>query len=164
MTPLDPKGVRERAVEEVRRLVRLTLPDRHPGVKALDIIVRSLDTPLAFEDVCESWGVNPSSVRSRFARAKVPSLVELCRHVRCYYVLALVRGGHSLEVAAEQLEFSSRPAMVRGIKQLYGLAGNTWAKRTRLNEQLDVLRSILKEYAQAPVEIWNLTTLTQDSE
>lgn len=161
-SPQDFTAAVERAIEEAARCVRLTLPDKSPGIRVLDRIVRALDEPLRLVDLCHSWKLQPSTIRSRFARRRLPSLVEFSRHVRCYYVLAILRAGGSLNDAAAYLQFSQRSALTRQLKQLYEMPAGVWANRRRMPEQLSIIRSLVEEYAQANPNLWDFSGLREE--
>ncbi len=152
----------DRAIEEAARCCRLTLPDKSPGIPVLNRIVRELHAPLQLLDLCDSWKVKPSSLRSRFSRRGLPSLIDFSRHVRAYYVLAIIRSGGSLEDAAGYLQFSQRSALTRQLKQLYEMPAGAWGNRRRLPEQLDVIKSIVQEYAQVNQRLWDFSKLKEE--
>ena len=159
---IDFAAVTERAIEEVARCCRLTLPEKSPGIRILDRIVRELHTPLQLLDLCSSWKVQPSSLRSRFARRGLSSLTEFSRHVRAYYVLAILRAGGTLGDATGYLQFSQQSAMTRQLKGMYGMPASVWAYRTRMPDQLEVIRSIVQEYAQVNQVVWNFSRLKEE--
>jgi AraC-like DNA-binding protein len=93
---------------------------------------------------CRRVGVRPSTLMSRFFRARLPSPKQYLSSIRLIYVAALLEiRGLSVADVAYRLEYSSPQSFGRHLRALTGLTASAFRRRTSFAAGIEQFRARL---------------------
>jgi AraC-like DNA-binding protein len=116
-------------------------PDCRLCFQSLIRVAPETSTVRAF---CRRVGVRPSTLMSRFFRARLPSPKRYLSGVRLIYVAALLEvRGLSVADVAYRLEYSSPQSFGRHLRALTGLTPSEYRRRTSFSTSIERFRTEL---------------------